>query len=64
MKKNKIAALILLVVIFLVPFQISIVEMNMQHQLAEALLMAVTIIGSIAAILLYNGGLKDQGTHS
>lgn len=56
MNKNKIIALAILVFLIVLPFQTSYIDFSVESQLLQALTMAVTIIGTIIAILMFNKG--------
>ena len=56
MNKNKLIALGILVVIVFTFFQWSYIDFTVESQLLQALSMAVVIIGSIVAIMLFNKG--------
>lgn len=58
MSKNKLIALLIVVVIFALPFQTSFMYVEHGDYLVQALTMAVTIIGIVVAILMFN---KDTG---
>ncbi len=56
MNKNKIIALVIIAFLILVPFQFAFISFSMETQLLQVLTMAVVIIGSIVAILMFNKG--------
>ncbi|MBL4593592.1 MAG: hypothetical protein JKX68_07240 [Flavobacteriales bacterium] len=56
MSKNKMIALAIIAFLILVPFQFSYLSFSVETQLVQALTMAVVIIGSIIAILMFNKG--------
>jgi hypothetical protein len=56
MNKNKIIALVILAFLVLVPFQTSYIEFTVESQLLQALTMAITIIGTMVAIFMFNKG--------
>ncbi len=56
MSKNKLIALAILAFLIFVPFQWSYIDFSVESQLSQALTMAVVIIGSIVAILMFNKG--------
>jgi hypothetical protein len=56
MNKNKLIALAILVVLLIYPFQEAFISFTVESQLLQSLMMALVIIGSIVAILLFNKG--------
>ena len=56
MNKNKLIALGILAVIVFTVFQWGFIDFSVETQLIQALSMAVVIIGSIVAIMLFNKG--------
>lgn len=56
MSKNKMIALAIIAFLILVPFQWAFIDFTVESQLVQSLTMAVVIIGSIVAILLFNKG--------
>ncbi len=56
MAKSKLIALGILAVIAFTFFQWAFIEFSVQTQLLQALSMAVTIIGSVVAVFLFNKG--------
>ena len=56
MNKNKLIALGILVVVVFTAFQWAYIDFTVESQLAQALSMAVVIIGSVVAIMMFNKG--------
>ena len=56
MSKNKMIALGILAFVVLLPFQTSYISFSVESQLTQALTMAVTIIGTMVAIVMFNKG--------
>ena len=56
MSKNKLIALAIIAFLIFVPFQWAFIDFTVESQLSQALTMAVVIIGSIVAILMFNKG--------
>ena len=56
MAKSKLIALGILAVITFTFFQWAFIDFSVETQLAQALSMAVVIIGSIVAVILFNKG--------
>lgn len=56
MNKNKLIALGILAVIVFTAFQWAYIDFTVESQLGQALSMAVVIIGSVVAILMFNKG--------
>ena len=56
MDKNKLIALGILFVIVFTFFQWGYISFSVESQLIQALSMAVVIIGSVVAILIFNKG--------
>ncbi|GAB4252102.1 MAG: hypothetical protein Kow0079_06610 [Vicingaceae bacterium] len=60
MAKNKLIAVLILVVIFLLPFQYAYNEFTTESAVLQVFCMTITIIGSIYAILLFNKGSNQN----
>ena len=61
MKKNRLIAIAIVVVLALLPFQPAFMNLSVEGELLQVFMMAVVIIGAVVAILMYN---KDTGeTH-
>jgi hypothetical protein len=58
MKKNRLIAVAIVVVLALLPFQPAYMNLSVEGELLQVLMMTVVIIGSVVAILMYN---KDTG---
>lgn len=58
MKKNKIIALAIIAFLFTFPFHYGYLNMEGNGGIVQALSMAVLIIGTVVAILMFN---KDTG---
>lgn len=58
MSKNKLIAVAIVVVLILLPFQSAYIYFSQESEVLQVLSMAVVIIGSVIAILMYN---KDTG---
>ena len=56
MNKNKLIALAIIAFLIILPFQTAFIDFSVETQLLQALTMAVVIIGSIVAILMFNKG--------
>lgn len=56
MSKNKLIALAIIAFLVILPFQWAYVDFTVESQLTQALTMALVIIGSIVAILMFNKG--------
>ena len=56
MSKNKLIALAIIAFLIFVPFQWAFIDFSVESQLVQALTMAVTIIGMVVAILMFNKG--------
>lgn len=63
MSKNKLIALAILVVLVALPFQTAFISFSVESQLLQVLTMALTIIGSIVAIILFNKKGEGEGSH-
>lgn len=63
MSKNKLIALATIAVLIFVPFQWAYVDFSTESQLLQVLSMAVVVIGSIVAILMFNKKTGDSGSH-
>jgi cytochrome bd-type quinol oxidase subunit 2 len=60
MPKNKLIALAIILVLIFLPFQTAFVDFSVETQLLQVLTMAVVVIGSIIAIILFNR--KEEGS--
>ena len=60
MSKNKLIALAIVTFLIFVPFQWAFVDFTVESQLTQVLTMAVVVLGSVYAILLFNK--KDKGS--
>jgi len=58
MSKNKLIAVAIVIILIVLPFQSAYIYFSEESQVLQVLSMAVVIIGSIIAILMYN---KDTG---
>lgn len=58
MKKNRLIAVAIVVVLALLPFQPAYMNLSVEGELLQVFMMTIVIIGSIVAILMYN---KDTG---
>ncbi|MCB9360195.1 MAG: hypothetical protein H6587_01550 [Flavobacteriales bacterium] len=58
MKKNRLIAVAIVVVLALLPFQPAYMNLSVEGELLQVFMMTVVILGSIVAILMYN---KDTG---
>lgn len=58
MKKNRLIAIAIIVVLALLPFQTGFMNFTVESELLQVFSMAIVIIGSIVAIYMYN---KDTG---
>lgn len=63
MSKNKLIALAILVVLVALPFQTAFISFSVESQLLQVLTMAVTVIGSVVAIILFNKKGEGEGSH-
>lgn len=63
MSKNKLIALAILVVLIALPFQTSYISFSVESQLMQVLTMAVVIIGSVVAIVLFNKKSGEENSH-
>ena len=61
MNKNKLIALAIILFLVFVPFQWAYIDFTVESQLSQVLTMAMVIIGSVIAILLFN---KETGNDS
>jgi hypothetical protein len=58
MKKNRLIAVAIVVVLALLPFQPAYMNLSVEGELLQVFMMTVVIVGSVIAILMYN---KDTG---
>ncbi len=58
MKKNRLIAVAIVVVLALLPFQPAYMNLSVENELLQVFMMSVVIIGSVIAIYMYN---KDTG---
>ena len=58
MKKNRLIAVAITLILALIPFQPAYMNLSVESELLQVFSMALVIIGSIVAVLLYN---KDTG---
>ena len=56
MSKNKLIALAIIVILIFTAFQTAFISFSVETQLLQAISMAVVIIGSVIAIMLFNKG--------
>lgn len=63
MSKNKLIAIAVIAVLILLPFQWAYIDFSTESQLVQVLCMAVVIIGSIIAILMFNKKTGGESHH-
>ncbi len=63
MSKNKLIAIAIIAVLIFLPFQPAYINFSTENQLLQVFCMAVVIIGSIIAILLFNKKTGGESHH-
>ncbi len=63
MSKNKIISIVIILFLIFVPFQFAYVDFTVESQLTQVLTMAMVLIGSVVAILMFNKKSGDQAGH-
>lgn len=59
MKKNKLIALIIIAVMFTLPFHYTYIDIQGRGGIVQALSMTVMIIGTIVAIFMFNNSSEE-----
>ena len=63
MSKNKLIAIAIILFLIFVPFQWAYIDFSVESQLVQVLTMAVVIIGSVVAILMFNKKTGGDTSH-
>ncbi len=63
MSKNKLIAIATIAVLIFLPFQWAYVDFSTETQLIQVLCMAVVVIGSVVAILIFNKKTGGESHH-
>ncbi len=63
MNKKKLIAIAIIAFLVILPFQPAYISFSQDNEVLQALSMAVVIIGSIIAILMFNKGAEESNHH-
>lgn len=63
MAKNKLIAIAIILFLIFVPFQWAFIDFSVESQVSQVLTMALCIIGSIIAILMFNKKTDSDSHH-
>ncbi|MDF1673045.1 MAG: hypothetical protein P1U41_06045 [Vicingaceae bacterium] len=63
MNKNKLIALAIVLFLIFVPFQWAYIDFTVESQLSQVITMAIVIVGSIVAILMFNKKTDNDSHH-
>ena len=63
MNKNKLIALAIVLFLVFVPFQWAYIDFSVESQLSQVLTMAIVIVGSVIAILMFNKKTGNDSHH-
>ena len=63
MNKNKLIALAIVFFLIFVPFQWAFIDFSVGSQLAQVISMALVVVGSVIAILMFNKKTGNDSHH-